>query len=503
MIVDTRDAVFDKEPLVPSRGMWFEDITNNQPAYFIPRRGDDVEWQERPAVRQRLSVADTCQEEIPAAGPRDRRETVHAPETVQNSMVVDRDRLVKLYFTCPLCQKTLTQPHVLTGCLHRFCRVCIESWLGSERATNSCPTCGIEYVSKDGVPRFLCRDYAYEAMLEEILPSEGRSWEDPHHADPHRNIPRMDRRAMPSSLSRGMRRYTHDALQQGGNRTIVSLRPPTVIIELSFDHRTQIDWKYVTCPLDKTVWQLKQAVAKRIHDAPPEDDSVAQSLRFHLMLDVRMVPKDRKKAIIDALCPDPGMGIDDRITCRDIVHAIHQPACQPNSQELASSAWGVPDATHMYQENDVDSCQTNGRVNQMKTFGAPGDVSNRWPMFLHHVTICSSPPGECPHGETCDLLKSLAAHIRDCNVEQCPYPRCQPWRHLVRSHGPGCGNSGCLVCTLQKRIACHGNQPQANMTSRTRTRRQHADQLQQSELSSGPMYRQIGTTLKFHVSRAD
>ena len=175
MIVDTRDEVFGGEQVFPARGMWFEDITNNQPAYFVPRRGDlrvgdGEEITPPPAVRQRLTVPEDGQQAgILGSGNINHTNAAKPSHIPQQSVVLDKGRLTELYFTCPLCQKILTEPCVLTGCMHRFCRVCIESWFGLETA-KMCPTCGLEYSPRNGLSRYLCRDHMYESMIQEIFP---------------------------------------------------------------------------------------------------------------------------------------------------------------------------------------------------------------------------------------------------------------------------------------------------------------------------------------------
>lgn len=501
MIVDTRDAVFGGEQLFPSRGMWFEDITNNQPAYFVPRRGDASRREREeipppPAVRQRLTSPDSSQQQQSRRGNTAIRNAQQESHVPQSPMVVDRKRLTELYFTCPLCQKILTEPYVLTGCMHRFCRVCIESWFGLEKA-KMCPTCGVEYTRGSDLSRYLRRDQMYESMIQEIFAQcqeEAISSQNVNRVVD--NGPKIEKRVMTSSLSQGMSRYTENALRNRVRGPMISLRDPTVIISLSFDHQTQNDWRYVSCPLDKSIWQLKQVVAKHIHGSTsPDSDSLGQSLRFHLMLDVRSFPEKRRQDISNALCSNHHEGIDDCLSFRDILEVTGQPARRPNSHEYASSSWGSIDVAAHLDASPVDGMTTHGQRRDMPSdLGGPGgrDISNRWPLFLQHVSTCTSAPGMCSHGETCDMMKSLGLHIRDCHVDQCTYPRCQPWKGLVASHGAGCNNTSCLVCTLQKVGSRSRDQPSTTPASHG----QHPGR------GTATVFRELGGTLRFHVSQA-
>lgn len=505
MIVDTRDSVFGGEQLFPSHGIWFEDITTNQPAYFVPRRGDAStrdreEIIPRPAVRRRLTGPETSQRH-PRSGNTAHRHAQQPSHVPQSPMVVDRKRLTELYFTCPLCQKILTEPYVLTGCMHRFCRVCIESWFGLEKA-KMCPTCGKEYNCTSNLSEYLCRDKMYEAMIKEIFacqigeePPSSRKVND--HVDDDLKI---EKRVMTSSLSQGMSTYTRNALRNRTRRPLISLRAPTVIISLSFDHHTQNDWRYVACPLDKSIRQLKEVIAKHIHGSTSDNESLARSLRFHLMLDVRSFSERRRQDIADALCSDHNVGIDDGLTFRDILEVTGQPARRPNSYEYASFYWGSNEMTTHLDVPPVDSIDPHGQMRETPDLGGPGgrDISDRWPLFLQHVSKCTFAPGMCSHGETCDVIKSLGLHIRDCHVDQCTYPRCQPWKGLMRSHGTDCNNTSCLVCTLRK-VGYH-TRDQTPIIRRGPATMQESGQ-QHPGLGTAPMFRELGGTLKFHVSQ--
>ena len=500
MIVDTRDAVFGGEQLLPSRGIWFEDITDNQPAYFVPRRGN-VSVREReeitppPAVRQRLTVPEGGQQQISGSGNRNNISATQPSDTSQQAVVLDKERMTALYFTCPLCQKILTEPCVLTGCMHRFCRICIESWFGLEMA-KMCPTCGLEYSPSNDVSQYLCRDQMYEAMIQEIFPSqEGGT---PQNANNHHigDVPHIQRKAMASSLSQGMKEYTKKFLQNRESRPIISLRAPTIIISLSFDHHTLNDWRYVACPLDKSIWQLKQVVAKHTQGRAFDIDSLARSLRFHLMLDVRLFPSSKRRDIVNALCSDHNMGIDDHLTFREILRVTGQPCPRPISHQYASSTRVSNGTNSNIDLSPVDDIGTCHMAEGNSDATGDRDISNRWPLFLKHVSSCTFDPGSCPHGETCDMMKSLGAHIQTCDAEECTYPRCQPWRDLVRSHGADCSNSTCLVCTLRK-VGSRGGQQV--ITARVPDTMQAANT--EHALEQGPVFRELGGTLMFHVSR--
>lgn len=515
MIVDTRDVVFGGEARLLSRGMRFVEITNNQTNGHaehqdVARGGE--RWETSPVAGQDVTASHHGQGG--PTGNNNQLGSYPAPnERLQQSIVVDRARLIDLYFTCPLCQKILTEPCVLTACMHRFCRVCIESWVGIENS-NYCPTCGMQYMPNNS--SYMCRDETFEAMLREVLPPQGEGsgiQQDAQYVS-NMNIGdgriRKKRKATPSSLSKGLRGYMQTALQNRVSTPMPSLRSPSTIIMLSFDHITQMKWRYVTCPLKKTVWQLKQVIAKHIHQGTLVDDCVTQSLVFHLVLDARIYTENRKKEILDGLCPESGKGIGNSVTFGDIVHAAIQHEAHSRGQEYASSVLASQDTnSHVYVSpiQGMDVCPTNQAADATNNVqDVPGkDISNRWPLFLRHVSTCSFPLGKCPHGETCDSIKSLGSHIKICSDDECTFPRCQPWKGLVQNHSADCNNTGCLVCTLRalgdkrNENVCEYSPSSRPVHAALRPEEAHARDEEPTSFDSG-VFMQLGGIIRIHVT---
>lgn len=527
MIVDTRDAMLGGQKRCWSGDMRCEDTAemgNNNAMDFVTmkkgRRGGQKRKQRHTphGVSKGVSVsAQVEQTTVPGLNPSDTVAMVDACDGTNISMDVDRTRILRLYFTCPLCQKTLKDAHVLTGCMHRFCRVCIESWCGQDQSI-SCPTCGTGYIVNDQVPRCLRRDTVFEDLLHEVLqPKENKDGAGALHSYSNHNdmtadvfytkgMEYMEKKNIPwrSSLSNVMRRYTRGAVLRKRQKTMASLRPPSVILMLSFDRHVQKEWRYVACSLEKTVRQLKAVIAKHINTDTVMDEGLVESIRLHPVLDARVYSQSRKKNILNVLCRKGGAGMEDTLTFGDVLNvtnlSAHQLHLADHPSTLPGSNGTYSNADITSQEVQTDTLRKSSGLMNGLDMTRQDEVSNRWPLFLRHVSLCSLPPGKCPYGDTCDLLKTLGCHIRYCSNEACTYPRCHPWKHLVQSHGATCNNKSCLVCTLK--VIRDRDMPLCGYPRDVpvlRTTGVCSPGIE-NNVDAAPLFKQLGGVLKLHVS---
>ncbi|KAK9097634.1 hypothetical protein Sjap_023131 [Stephania japonica] len=68
----------------------------------------------------------------------------------------------------------------------------------------------------------------------------------------------------------------------------------------------------------------------------------------------------------------------------------------------------------------------------------------RWLLFLIHARRCPAPEGKCPE-VNCINAQKLVKHIRNCEMDQCSYPRCRSSKPLV-NHNINCRYPNCPVC---------------------------------------------------------
>ena len=190
----------------------------------------------------------------------------------------DVQRVIDTYFTCPLCTKLLTNTHVLTGCMHRFCEGCIRSWC---RAMNTCacPICG---QSKEQNPAKLGQsvcipDVMYEKLLIDLILQrhpDGSLVDNRTLGERESSCRIIKNRSgagdvglarMPASHMSKRLKSSH-MVQRAPK--IKALRPPSVIVGVTFQvPPNYIDIqkiRYIAFPLKRTVQEVRHALIRHL-----------------------------------------------------------------------------------------------------------------------------------------------------------------------------------------------------------------------------------------------
>ncbi|KAI5066243.1 hypothetical protein GOP47_0018867 [Adiantum capillus-veneris] len=129
-------------------------------------------------------------------------------------------------------------------------------------------------------------------------------------------------------------------------------------------------------------------------------------------------------------------------------HNVHS-LLQASSLEHASNLEGVKEAASNCGSHAGSACRPNAlsapvilTPEQQRALYAK---QQRWIIFLRHANNCNAPEGQCPMSLQCASAKQLLAHLANCRVRGCQFPRCTPTRNLIRHH-KNCKLSNCPVC---------------------------------------------------------
>lgn len=75
--------------------------------------------------------------------------------------------------------------------------------------------------------------------------------------------------------------------------------------------------------------------------------------------------------------------------------------------------------------------------------------NQRWLLFLRHCAKCKGSESECALWDQCKFGKVIWAHVLQCAVCRCPYPRCSASKVLLRHH-KGCRVRQCYRSGSQR-----------------------------------------------------
>jgi hypothetical protein len=219
----------------------------------------------------------------PSTGTPGRVATRSDPEMIDNTLTkkFDVQRVIDTYFTCPLCTKLLTNTHVLTGCMHRFCEGCIRSWC---RTMNAC-VCPVCSQSKGQIPmewgpfrQSVCiPDVMYEKLLIDLIlqhQPDASLVDDQTTGEREPSFRTVKNRSgtddvglarMPASHMSKRLKSAH-IVQRAPK--LKSLRPPNVILGVTFQvPPNYIDIqkiRYIAFPLKRTVQEVRQALIRHL-----------------------------------------------------------------------------------------------------------------------------------------------------------------------------------------------------------------------------------------------
>lgn len=66
---------------------------------------------------------------------------------------------------CPVCLDVMTEPVIVIACFHKFCKNCIENYIGGKK--KECPVCRTSV----GCRRMLVKDTKMEEMIKRLIPN--------------------------------------------------------------------------------------------------------------------------------------------------------------------------------------------------------------------------------------------------------------------------------------------------------------------------------------------
>ncbi|GFH43843.1 hypothetical protein CTEN210_00316 [Chaetoceros tenuissimus] len=91
-------------------------------------------------------------------------------------------------FECTICHETLSDPHILPNCCHRFCGKCILSSSEDEDGNEACPTCNVAIGPKENIHK----DEMMQNMLAELQQLEEKAGEIHTNAEKEESIQQIE-----------------------------------------------------------------------------------------------------------------------------------------------------------------------------------------------------------------------------------------------------------------------------------------------------------------------
>lgn len=139
---------------------------------------------------------------------------------------------------------------------------------------------------------------------------------------------------------------------------------------------------------------------------------------------------------------DFGRVTQDQTVQNEFQHRLTgQDVAQLNNLSSKESIMGQSEASRSAEPPSTSNAEC--RSNNL-TLERQYKNQQRWILFLRHASRCPAPEGKCQE-PNCPAAQKLLKHMANCNVFQCPYPRCRDTRILLIHHRK-CRDPICPVC---------------------------------------------------------